>query len=151
MLYTEEASGRAIIEAVAAIAKHREVSRAQVALAWLRRNPVVFAPLAVDGYASGSVAMRLRRRSTAATRGGRSLVTVACTMLWAVSKYRCARWFRIVAPWDGGFFGKQVRIDCCDSFTGGVIRNRGGCREDVGQPLVVMSTHSTIASAKTLA
>jgi 1-deoxyxylulose-5-phosphate synthase len=45
MLYTQESSDRAIIEAVAAIAKVRGASRAQVALAWLRRNPVVVAPL----------------------------------------------------------------------------------------------------------
>ena len=45
MLYTQETSDRAIIDAVAAIAKARGVSRAQVALAWLRRNPVVVAPL----------------------------------------------------------------------------------------------------------
>jgi aryl-alcohol dehydrogenase-like predicted oxidoreductase len=45
MLYTQESSDRAIIGAVAAIAKTRGVSRAQVSLAWLRRNPVVAAPL----------------------------------------------------------------------------------------------------------
>jgi aryl-alcohol dehydrogenase-like predicted oxidoreductase len=45
MLYTEEASDRAIIDAVAALAKARGASRAQVALAWLRRNPAVVAPL----------------------------------------------------------------------------------------------------------
>ena len=45
MLYTQESTDRAIIDAVAAIAKARGVSRAQVALAWLRRNPVVAAPL----------------------------------------------------------------------------------------------------------
>jgi 1-deoxyxylulose-5-phosphate synthase len=45
MLYTEESSDRAILGAVAAIAKARGISRAQVALAWLRRNPVVVAPL----------------------------------------------------------------------------------------------------------
>jgi aryl-alcohol dehydrogenase-like predicted oxidoreductase len=45
MLYTEESSDRAIIEAVTSIAKTRGVSRAQVALAWLRRNPVVVAPI----------------------------------------------------------------------------------------------------------
>jgi aryl-alcohol dehydrogenase-like predicted oxidoreductase len=45
MLYTNESSDRAIIEAVASIAKARGVSRAQIALAWLRRNPVVVAPL----------------------------------------------------------------------------------------------------------
>ena len=45
MLYTEESSDRTIIEAVASIAKTRGVSRAQIALAWLRRNPVVVAPI----------------------------------------------------------------------------------------------------------
>ena len=45
MLYTEEASDRAIIDAVATVAKQRGISRAQVALAWLRRSPVVVAPL----------------------------------------------------------------------------------------------------------
>jgi aryl-alcohol dehydrogenase-like predicted oxidoreductase len=45
LLYTEESSNRAIVEAVAAVAKARGVSRAQVALAWLRHNPVVVAPL----------------------------------------------------------------------------------------------------------
>jgi aryl-alcohol dehydrogenase-like predicted oxidoreductase len=45
MLYTQKTSDRAIVDAVAAIAKARGISRAQVALAWLRRNPVVVAPL----------------------------------------------------------------------------------------------------------
>ena len=45
MLYTQQSSDRAIIDAVAAIAKARGVTRAQIALAWLRRNPVVVAPL----------------------------------------------------------------------------------------------------------
>jgi 1-deoxyxylulose-5-phosphate synthase len=45
MLYTQAGSDRAIIEAVAAVAAARRVSRAQVALAWLRRNSVVAAPL----------------------------------------------------------------------------------------------------------
>ncbi len=45
MLYREEASDAAIIGAVADIARQRGVSRAQIALAWLRRNPVVAAPL----------------------------------------------------------------------------------------------------------
>ncbi|MFI5908172.1 aldo/keto reductase [Dactylosporangium sp. NPDC051541] len=46
-LYTpaEEASNRAIVDAVGRIATDRGVSRAQVALAWLRRRPVVTAPL----------------------------------------------------------------------------------------------------------
>ena len=38
-------SDRAIIEAVGAIAAERGVSRAEIALAWLRRNPVVAAPI----------------------------------------------------------------------------------------------------------
>lgn len=42
-LYLE--SDRAIVEQVAAVASARGVSRAQVALAWLRRNPVVTAPI----------------------------------------------------------------------------------------------------------
>ena len=43
MLYTpaEEAANREIIDAVGAIAAGRGVTRAQVALAWLRRRPVV--------------------------------------------------------------------------------------------------------------
>jgi aryl-alcohol dehydrogenase-like predicted oxidoreductase len=45
MLYTEEASDRRIIDAVGAVAKARGVGRGQVALAWLRHNPVVVAPL----------------------------------------------------------------------------------------------------------
>jgi 1-deoxyxylulose-5-phosphate synthase len=45
MLYTEESSDRAIVAAVAAVAKARSVNPAQVALAWLRRNPVVASPL----------------------------------------------------------------------------------------------------------
>ncbi|MDX3852752.1 aldo/keto reductase [Streptomyces sp. AK02-01A] len=45
MLYTQESSDRAIIDAVAMIARARGVSRAQIALAWLRHNPVVVAPL----------------------------------------------------------------------------------------------------------
>src|SRR5260370_27192913 len=45
MLYTNEASDSAIIEAVAAVARTRGVSRAQIALAWLRKNPVVAAPI----------------------------------------------------------------------------------------------------------
>jgi aryl-alcohol dehydrogenase-like predicted oxidoreductase len=45
MLYTEEASDREIIGAVADIARDHGVSRAQIALAWLRHNPVVAAPL----------------------------------------------------------------------------------------------------------
>jgi 1-deoxyxylulose-5-phosphate synthase len=45
MLYTEQASDAEIIKAVGQIADNRGVSRAQVALAWLRANPVVVAPL----------------------------------------------------------------------------------------------------------
>jgi aryl-alcohol dehydrogenase-like predicted oxidoreductase len=45
MLYQSEASDRAIVDAVGEIAAQRGVSRAQVALAWLRRNPVVVAPI----------------------------------------------------------------------------------------------------------
>ena len=45
MLYTQKSSDQAIVAAVAAIAKARGVSRAQIALAWLRKNPVVVAPL----------------------------------------------------------------------------------------------------------
>ncbi|MEJ0065796.1 MAG: aldo/keto reductase [Caulobacteraceae bacterium] len=39
------ASDAAIVEAVGAVAAERGVSRAQIALAWLRRNPVVAAPI----------------------------------------------------------------------------------------------------------
>jgi 1-deoxyxylulose-5-phosphate synthase len=45
MLYTNEASDRAIVEAVCDVANARGVSPAQIALAWLRRNPVVAAPI----------------------------------------------------------------------------------------------------------
>jgi aryl-alcohol dehydrogenase-like predicted oxidoreductase len=45
MIYTEEASDRAIIDAVSAVVTDRGVSRAQISLAWLRRHPVVVAPL----------------------------------------------------------------------------------------------------------
>lgn len=46
MLYDITAdSDRAIIAALGAVAKARGVSQAQVALAWLRRNPVVTAPI----------------------------------------------------------------------------------------------------------
>lgn len=46
MLYspTEEASNHAIIDAVGKVAEAHGVSRAQIALAWLRRQPVVTAP-----------------------------------------------------------------------------------------------------------
>ncbi|WP_305886739.1 aldo/keto reductase [Actinoallomurus rhizosphaericola] len=42
---TEEASNRAIVEAVGQVADAHGVSRAQIALAWLRRRRVVTAPL----------------------------------------------------------------------------------------------------------
>jgi 1-deoxyxylulose-5-phosphate synthase len=45
MLYTNADSDRATVEAVAALAAARGVTRAQISLAWLRRNPVVVAPL----------------------------------------------------------------------------------------------------------
>ncbi|MFE2889409.1 aldo/keto reductase [Streptomyces sp. NPDC059272] len=46
LLYKANAdSDREIIDAVGAVAEDRGVSRAQIALAWLRRNPVVAAPL----------------------------------------------------------------------------------------------------------
>jgi aryl-alcohol dehydrogenase-like predicted oxidoreductase len=45
LLYTEREADRQIIEAVSTIAADRGVGRAQIALAWLRRNPVVAAPL----------------------------------------------------------------------------------------------------------
>jgi 1-deoxyxylulose-5-phosphate synthase len=45
LLYTQDSSDVAIIAAVAAVAKARGSSRAQIALAWLRRNPTVVAPL----------------------------------------------------------------------------------------------------------
>jgi aryl-alcohol dehydrogenase-like predicted oxidoreductase len=47
MLYTGLTTGsdRAIVDAVGMVAGNRGVSRAQVALAWLRHQPVVAAPL----------------------------------------------------------------------------------------------------------
>lgn len=45
LLYSQADSDRAIIEAVGAIADARGVSRAQIALAWLRSKPVVTAPI----------------------------------------------------------------------------------------------------------
>jgi 1-deoxyxylulose-5-phosphate synthase len=45
MLYTNQASDRTIVEAVAEVGMKRGVSRAQIALAWLRKNPVVVAPI----------------------------------------------------------------------------------------------------------
>ncbi|HEY0118226.1 MAG TPA: aldo/keto reductase, partial [Cellulomonas sp.] len=51
LLYTpaEEASNHAIIDAVGRVAEAHGVSRAQIALAWLRRQPVVTAPLVGAG------------------------------------------------------------------------------------------------------
>ncbi|MFC0436236.1 aldo/keto reductase [Kutzneria buriramensis] len=45
LLYATPDSDRQIVDAVGAVAEGRGVSRAQVALAWLRANPVVTAPL----------------------------------------------------------------------------------------------------------
>jgi aryl-alcohol dehydrogenase-like predicted oxidoreductase len=45
LLYTQAASDHKIIEAVGIVASARGVSRAQVALAWLRSKPVVSAPI----------------------------------------------------------------------------------------------------------
>jgi aryl-alcohol dehydrogenase-like predicted oxidoreductase len=52
LLYTEREADRQIIEAVSTIAAGRGVSRAQIALAWERRNPVVVAPLVGAGKPS---------------------------------------------------------------------------------------------------
>ena len=52
LLYTEKEADRKIIEAVTQIAADRGVSRAQIALAWLRHNPVVVAPLVGAGKPS---------------------------------------------------------------------------------------------------
>ena len=51
LLYSpvEERSNREIIDAVGRVAHSRGVSRAQIALAWLRRQPVVSAPLVGAG------------------------------------------------------------------------------------------------------
>ena len=51
LLYSpeQEASNHAIIDAVGAVATAHGVSRAQIALAWLRRQPVVTAPLVGAG------------------------------------------------------------------------------------------------------
>ncbi|MDR1265898.1 MAG: aldo/keto reductase [Propionibacteriaceae bacterium] len=51
LLYSpaEEASNRAIIDAVGQVAEAHGVSRAQIALAWLRSKPVVTAPLVGAG------------------------------------------------------------------------------------------------------
>ncbi|HJP80513.1 MAG TPA: aldo/keto reductase [Pseudonocardiaceae bacterium] len=48
-LPSEEASNRAIVDAVGQVADGHGVSRAQIALAWLRRQPVVTAPLVGAG------------------------------------------------------------------------------------------------------
>jgi len=45
MLYTNQAGDRTIVEAVAEVGMKRGVSSAQIALAWLRKNPVVVAPI----------------------------------------------------------------------------------------------------------
>jgi 1-deoxyxylulose-5-phosphate synthase len=45
MLYLDRESDRAIVEEVGTVAAARGVSRAQIALAWLRANPVVVAPI----------------------------------------------------------------------------------------------------------
>jgi 1-deoxyxylulose-5-phosphate synthase len=54
LLYTDLTadSDRAIVEAVGKVAEARGVSRAQIALAWLRHNPVVAAPLVGASKAS---------------------------------------------------------------------------------------------------
>jgi 1-deoxyxylulose-5-phosphate synthase len=44
-LHSHESSDRVIVEAVASIAAARGVPRAQIALAWVSRNPVVSAPI----------------------------------------------------------------------------------------------------------
>lgn len=51
LLYSPETetSNRAIVDAVGAVAEAHGVSRAQIALAWLRRQPVVTAPLVGAG------------------------------------------------------------------------------------------------------
>ncbi|WP_028064039.1 aldo/keto reductase [Solirubrobacter soli] len=52
LLYREVEADRAIVDAVGEIAADRGVSRAQIALAWLRANPVVVAPLVGAGRTS---------------------------------------------------------------------------------------------------
>jgi len=53
MLYdATEVSNRAIVDALGAVAAQRGVSRAQNALAWLWRNPVVVAPIVGASKAS---------------------------------------------------------------------------------------------------
>lgn len=45
LLYPRAAGDRAIVETVGSVAAERGISRAQVALAWLRSKPVVTAPI----------------------------------------------------------------------------------------------------------
>jgi aryl-alcohol dehydrogenase-like predicted oxidoreductase len=45
LLYDQKDSDHAIIDAVGVVARARGVSRARIALAWLRHNPVVAAPI----------------------------------------------------------------------------------------------------------
>jgi aryl-alcohol dehydrogenase-like predicted oxidoreductase len=52
LIYTSPDSDRAIVEAVGKVAADRGVTRAQVALAWLRHNPVVVAPIVGASQAS---------------------------------------------------------------------------------------------------
>src|SRR6201991_2033893 len=52
LLYTEKESNEKILAALARIAADRGVTRAQIALAWLRANPVVVAPLVGAGKPS---------------------------------------------------------------------------------------------------
>jgi aryl-alcohol dehydrogenase-like predicted oxidoreductase len=73
MLYTQEASDRAVIDAVAAIASARGVSRSQVSLAWLRHNPVVIAPARWhDQTVPPGPRHRLARERADPRRGGRT-------------------------------------------------------------------------------
>jgi aryl-alcohol dehydrogenase-like predicted oxidoreductase len=48
-LYGNESSDKAVVEAVSSIAAARGVPRAQIALAWVSRNPVVSAPIVGAG------------------------------------------------------------------------------------------------------
>jgi aryl-alcohol dehydrogenase-like predicted oxidoreductase len=73
---TEEASNRAIVMAVGQVADAHGVSRAQIALAWLRRQPVVTAPL----VGAGSVRDRCGRSMTPWRR-----------WTWCSPTTRCAR------------------------------------------------------------
>jgi aryl-alcohol dehydrogenase-like predicted oxidoreductase len=54
LLYTNEASDKAIVGAVASVAAARGVAPAQIALAWLRSKPVVVAPL-VGASSTGQI------------------------------------------------------------------------------------------------